>query len=145
MNCYLVKIWDDKNDVLVYPCYTHADTANEAEAIALGEYAEKFGELCTYPVTSELVTADMVFDAVSESLRHGGEDQPIMIAGRTFLIDIEKYPSGVPEDDNVIFEFDGYEVTPEDIGVNDIGELYMDGCQEKKHYTSKGNVILSEC
>ena len=113
---------------------------NEREFIA-GEPEVENEELLVEE-SVKLYSEDEIFDAVDGSLKHGG-GIAINVDGKVFVCDVDDVPeNGVPADGN--FEFTGCEVTANDIGTLDDGELYMDGCQAEKHYVVKNGRIVSE-
>ena len=88
------------------------------------------------------MNADIIFEAVENSLRHSGDSAAIQIEDRVFVCEIDDLPDeGVKEVGR--FEFEGNEVLESDIDDFD-GNLYMQDCQPKKHFVVEDCHIVEE-
>lgn len=89
------------------------------------------------------MNADVIFEAVENSLRHCGDTVALQFTDRVIVCDIDQVPD-CGWTDKQDFDFVGNEVLEEDIDDFD-GDLYMQDCQPtKRFYVSQGKIVKEE-
>ena len=90
------------------------------------------------------MNADVIFEAVENSLRHCGDTAALQFVDRVIVCDIDELPlTGWLEDGS--FDFVGNEVLECDVDTTKDGDVYMQDCQPTKHfYVENGKIVREE-
>ena len=89
------------------------------------------------------MNADVIFEAVENSLRHCGDTVALQFTDRVIVCDVDQVPD-CGWTDKQDFNFIGNEVLAEDIDY--VGnDPYMQDCQpSKRFYVSQGEIVREE-